>query len=684
MKKFALLLCLLAFAVTDNVCAGENTKPGWPAEYKGVMLQGFWWESWDDTNWSSLTAKADELAPLFSLIWVPQSGKVDDGYRTMGYDVRYYFNQNSSFGTYAELRKMIQTYRDRGTGVVADVVVNHRNTTGSWYDFPVEQYNGITYRMYPSDICSNDEIATSWDGFATSGIKLGNADTGTNWSGMRDLDHTSDNVQKVIKAYLDFLRNDIGYAGFRYDMALGFGAGFVGKYNYSAQPDFSVGENWSDCNTIKNWMDDTRVDASGNWRSAAGQGDAQGFVVRSAAFDFPLKYKINEAFGGGNYSALLPDENATLTWNSYWRQYAVTFVDNHDTSRDVNACGHNQLAANAYILAMPGTPCVFYQHYLKWAQQMKLMIEARHLAGISNTSSFGTEVRNNCAKTNTKGSRGRVEVISGNGYGVFDPGAGGYVMITSGDNFAYYLSPDVNAPWADKPDGTYQGDLKVKLTAITTSTNKRITYNIDGGQESTVDNNATVTIPATLLTATHTLSMRLADSNETFTHTYTIQPKQDNITVYVRKDNGWTNRTFLYAWDESGDLNGAWPGEKMTETTMRGGSEFYYKTFNVSKLNFIINNSVGSQTQGIKDVVTDVYYTPNGIDLTSRIQERMKGDANADGSVSVADLTLVASYILGNRSTQINALAADMNGDGLITVADLAMLAARILGNAEL
>ena len=31
-------------------------------------------------------------------------------------------------------------------------------------------------------------------------------------------DHKSENVQKIIKAYLKFLKEDMGYTGFRYDM----------------------------------------------------------------------------------------------------------------------------------------------------------------------------------------------------------------------------------------------------------------------------------------------------------------------------------------------------------------------------------------------------------------------------------------------------------------------------------
>ena len=36
---------------------------GWPTGYGGVMLQGFYWDSYSATKWTRLTAQADELAP---------------------------------------------------------------------------------------------------------------------------------------------------------------------------------------------------------------------------------------------------------------------------------------------------------------------------------------------------------------------------------------------------------------------------------------------------------------------------------------------------------------------------------------------------------------------------------------------------------------------------------------------
>ena len=46
------------------------------------------------------------------------------------------------------------------------------------------------------------------------------------------------------------------------------------------------------------------------------------------------------------------------------------------------------LAANAYLLAMPGTPCIFYPHWRDHQYVLQQMILARRLADIANTILF--------------------------------------------------------------------------------------------------------------------------------------------------------------------------------------------------------------------------------------------------------------------------------------------------------
>ena len=93
MKRILTCLCTLFLCL----CAMAQ---GWPSSYGGVMLQGFYWDSFDDSQWTVLEKKADDLSGYFDLVWVPQSGKAA-ATKSMGYDPLYYFNQSSSFGTEA-------------------------------------------------------------------------------------------------------------------------------------------------------------------------------------------------------------------------------------------------------------------------------------------------------------------------------------------------------------------------------------------------------------------------------------------------------------------------------------------------------------------------------------------------------------------------------------------------------
>ena len=84
MKKTLLQLLLLCLPLL-------SMAQGWPSYYGGVMLQAFYWDSYDDTKWTNLTNRADELSKYFDLIWVPNSGQVKpdewnhgDGMKSMG------------------------------------------------------------------------------------------------------------------------------------------------------------------------------------------------------------------------------------------------------------------------------------------------------------------------------------------------------------------------------------------------------------------------------------------------------------------------------------------------------------------------------------------------------------------------------------------------------------------------
>lgn len=80
---------------------------------------------------------------------------------------------------------------------------------------------------------------------------------------------------------------------------------------------------------------------------------------------------------------------------------------------------------------------------------------------------------------------------------------------------------------------------------------------------------------------------------------------------------------------------------------------------------------------------TSIKYSPRDIKEMIFGSIAVSGDANKDGQVSVADLALMASFILG-ESIDVEKDNADVNSDGEITVADLAAVASMILNGGSI
>ena len=619
---------------------------GWPANYNGVMLQGFYWNSYRASRWSNLEAQADDLAPYFNLVWIPQSANCTSSGRSMGYDDLYWFsNYNSSFGNEAQLRSMIKTFKSKGIGTIADVVINHRNTLTSWTDFPVEKYKGVTYQMYSTDICHNDDGGKTynWANGQSPKISLSNKyDSGDGWDGMRDLDHYSSNVQTVVKAYLDMLLNDFGYAGFRYDMVKGYAGKFTGIYNTAAKPGFSVGE-YLDGNVSKvtTWINATKVNGT----------------PTSAAFDFPIRYAVRELIKS-NWSN---KANDGLISDASYRQYAVTFVENHDTeyrssTEQQDPIRKDTLAANAYILASCGTPCVFYKHWQAYPTDIKMMINARHIAGITNTSNttFNVYVGSQCNVLKTEGSNGTLYAVMGTNANNYTSPYG-YTEILRGYHYRYLLSNSSNVAWIDLPSGHYDDVQKARLTAVSNKQGAQLVYTTDGTEPTAKSHKAASGTAIDIPMGTTTLKVGLLTGSTVSavaTRTYEISTPEAftpyNINVYVNVDQvGWKSVNY-WAWEDLSRENfttkGKWPGDAVTATKTIAGKKWYYKTFRIAKrsdmISFVFNTGTGtSQTCNVYDLDKDTY-----IEITT--------DKDGQGNYIVKDVT-------DQISTGVNVLTVD-------------------------
>ena len=394
-----------------------------PHECGGVMMQAFYNESYDpkspgvdtygDTKWTTLLAQADEIGHYFDYVWLPPSAYGDGA----GYHPKQYSNQNSNWGTREELESLISALHAAGSKVVADIVINHCAGWSTWCDFPVMDFG--EYGIFHPDetyICKNDEVNADWNkptsenpGSGTCwGTASGNYDDGENWDGARDWAHDMPKVQEMFIAYLKWMRNVMKYDGFRYDKGDGFNNWHHHNYNKHARPEIAFMECYKGTDDI--------------WSRVVGA------EYDLMALDFDLKWHVFNSFAGWHYNGDHGTRGDCIMSRGNGR-YSVTFIESHDwflrkdNDNEFGGKGNSMkselkarlMQANAFLLSMPGVPCVFYPHWQKYREDLKPMIVARKWAGVHSES----EVKD--------------EYASGTGYQATVVGKYGHLILMLGD-----------------------------------------------------------------------------------------------------------------------------------------------------------------------------------------------------------------------------------------------------------
>ncbi len=165
---------------------------------------------------------------------------------------------------------------------------------------------------------------------------------------------------------------------------------------------------------------------------------------------------------------------------------------------------------------------------------------------------------------------------------------------------------------------------------------------------------------------TVTWSASNGDSDFTGSAVYTKVDPNAAITVYV---TGPTAPSF-YAWTKNAsgqtvELNGAWPGQTLTNSKVIGGHTFYYFTcFEYESFNFILSNNGSNKTSDIEGITEDSYYAWDGNGRYTKLDDVV---VDPEPSVSVSprggefvgtiNVTLTANeyctsatYTIGNGS----------------------------------
>ena len=599
--------------ITRDSGGGTVSGKGWPSMYGGVMLQGFYWDSYNATRWTNLSAQAQELGQYFDVVWVPNSGSIDASgmAQSMGYMPVYWLKHNSCFGTEAQLRDMISTFHAHNTSVLMDMVLNHKSGKSGWIDLANESVTGpVTGEQYSmtwtlADICRSDECVGA--GYAATGAQ----DEGEDFDGSRDLDHTSANVQKNVKTYQRYLMEELGYDGFRYDMCKGYAGYYVGLYNKASEPSFSVCEYWDgNAETLRWYLESTKQDNR----------------IQTAVFDFALKYPLQSAFSSGNWSAL---NDKGLAADANYQRYSVTFVDNHDTGQNTNydCLKTNVMPANAFILTMPGTPCIFYKHYLVYGSEINNCIKARRAAGVHNQSAIITQQENNGGYIlETQGTRGNLYLQLGGATANGCPY--GYEPVQTGDGYALYITYGIDwrhvgkdgsilgYPVVSKAGGNYVGN--VSLTVAPSKSGTTLVYTTDGSEPTTASATVTTTTALTFDEST-TLKVGVLNGNQVEnveSYIYTITAAATSgINVYVKST---MNNAHVWAWTSEGSVTGSsWPGKAISslDKVTVNDIEWYRLHVDASEVNLIFNNGNGgfeNQTSTIT-VTRDAFLVyPNG------------------------------------------------------------------------
>lgn len=377
----------------------------------------------------------------------------------------------------------------------------------------------------------------------------------------------------------------MGYTGFRYDMVKGFSGTHVGDYNDATGVEFSVGEYWDGNPSIINWINQTNK--------------------KSAAFDFQFRYNVRDAIGvkdnkivsSPNWSKLKSDYN--LMHDPTYRQYAITFVENHDMQyrsekEPLDPLKRDTLAANAYMLAMPGTPCVFQPHWRAYKKEIKSMIEARKLAGITNMSNYTNKMaQTSCFANETTGDKAKLIVVVGNNTKEYTPGAD-YTQILEGYHYRYYLSKSAETAWCNIPSGEYEAGFRAKLTAVSQNSNAKLVYTTDGtaptAKSKQVATGSTINIDETCTLKVGLLSNGTVTGIRTYN--YTIKAFEPyTITIYANADQvtNWGAAMYFYAWNSSETFTQAWPGTAVTATKTLNGKKWYYMDFKIKSKDAIVN-----------------------------------------------------------------------------------------------
>ncbi|GAB6089466.1 alpha-amylase family glycosyl hydrolase [Spirochaeta dissipatitropha] len=432
-----------------------------------TMFQFFYWNSYPglfadiaDDN-SSMRAMAEDLAASgITAAWLPPAAKAMEATSGVGYSVYDFWDlgefeqkgaRETRYGTREDLDDALSVFLDLGVKTYFDVVFNHRmgadanewvqRNSGDWiitptyYDFAGrdahytpqrwgqlfhdfswnwQAFNGTDYYGESEDTIRVHRHANGGPDPVLFDGKLWPQTYGTAYLMGNDVDYwyrpdgETFVIRDEMKAWGEWIINDVGFNGFRMDAIAHVDSGFTAEWINHVQANtnediFFVGEAW--VGDVGGYLDSVNTP-----------------YLR--AFDFSLRNDFVQLSSGNKDMRF---------WggivNSQHADRAVTFVDNHDTSRDGNDYNQPQVErfknqAYAYMLMREqGVPTVFARDWdeFNMSHTLRRLVEARRFFAYgaghensSNTSEVYTYVREGLSDV---AGTGLVLLVSGRDWG---------------------------------------------------------------------------------------------------------------------------------------------------------------------------------------------------------------------------------------------------------------------------
>eukprot|EP00192_Tetraselmis_astigmatica_P007506 CAMPEP_0117654098 /NCGR_PEP_ID=MMETSP0804-20121206/3558_1 /TAXON_ID=1074897 /ORGANISM="Tetraselmis astigmatica, Strain CCMP880" /LENGTH=714 /DNA_ID=CAMNT_0005460347 /DNA_START=1 /DNA_END=2145 /DNA_ORIENTATION=- len=313
-----------------------------------IFLQAFNWDSCKQQWYKKLKEQLQFIAESgITTIWLPPP---TDSVSPQGYLPRDLYNLNTPYGSEGDLRELNRSAHELGLKTVADIVINHRCASA--------QGEGGKWNKFGGRLPWDATVITS-DSHDFNG--RGARSTGQVYAAAPNIDHTQEKVRQDYIDWLRWLKNSIGFDGWRLDFVIGYAGKYTKEYIDATVPELAFGEYWDTCaydGSVLQYNQDAHRQRTVNWIDSTGG--------TAAAFDFTTKGILQEAVGRNERWRLVDPKGKPPGLIGMWPSRAVTFIDNHDTGSSLQhwpfPWDHIE-EGYAYILTHPGTPTVFYDHF---------------------------------------------------------------------------------------------------------------------------------------------------------------------------------------------------------------------------------------------------------------------------------------------------------------------------------